>query len=361
MSVKIVNQLRDSGLAQFDPGTGSPFLSFDFFNCLEQSESIGEGTGWNPLYITDPGISCLYTFIKENSYGEYIFDWDWANFYHKHGISYYPKLTSMIPFTSATTPHFVGESSRNVMETYEKFYNENELSSSHFLFITESEKNFFKSFDYIIRDSFQYHFTNKNYSSFEQFLSNVKSKKAKQIRKERCFSDDIKLNQITGNDLTAEHGLEMYGFYLSTIGEKNAIPYLTQSFFIKIFERLKNSIYYVQALRDGDPIAGALYFYSDDCLYGRYWGACEKVANLHFELCYYQGIEICIKKGLTSFEAGAQGEHKISRGFRPVKTYSAHKFKNPNIHSAISKYIEDERENIDIIMSQLSERLPFKL
>jgi predicted N-acyltransferase len=359
MSVKIVNELKDSGLDKLD-NFGSPFLSYEFFQSLEESESIGKGTGWSPFYITDPGISCLFTFIKDNSYGEYIFDWDWANFYHKYNIAYYPKLTSMIPFTSATTPHFVGGRSKAVMETYEKFYNTNDFSSSHFLFITESELEFFRYFGYIIRDSFQYHFENKDYTSFENFLSNLKNKKAKQIRKERCFDENIKLNQFTGPDLTPEHGEEMYDFYLSTIGNKNAIPYLTKSFFIKIFERLKDNIYYVQATNHGLPIAGALYFYNDDCLYGRYWGAKDNIANLHFELCYYQGIEICIKNSIAIFEAGAQGEHKISRGFRPVKTYSAHKFKHPDFHHAINKYIEDERTNVEAIILQLSERLPFK-
>jgi uncharacterized protein len=359
MSVKIVNQLIDSDLDKLDD-LGFPFLSYNFFQTLEESHCIGEGTGWNSVYISDPGKSSLYTFIKEHSYGEYIFDWDWAKFYHKYNVDYYPKLTSMIPFTSVTTPHFLGASSPTVMQTYEKYYKNHNFSSSHFLFITESELDFFKSYDYIIRDSFQYHFLNKNYSSFEDFLGNLKNKKAKQIRKERIFPTNISINQFSGDDLTETHAEEMYGFYLSTIKVKQAIPYLTKSFFIQIFRRLKQNILYVQARNEGGPIAGSLYFYGPERLYGRYWGAKENISNLHFELCFYRGIEFCIEKGLTVFEAGAQGEHKISRGFRPVKTYSAHKFKHPEFSLAIEEYIENERQSIELIMSKLSERLPFK-
>jgi uncharacterized protein len=359
MSVKLVDKLIESGWDKIDP-LGFPFLSYDFLETLEESKSIGEGTGWNPIYISDPGNSCLYTFKKEHSYGEYIFDWDWANFYHKYNIPYYPKLTSMIPFTSVTTPHFLGQTSQAVMHTYDKFYKENDYSSSHFLFLIKSELDFFRSFDYIIRDSFQYHFSNKGYSCFEDFLRDLKNKKAKQIRKERIFPDSLSINHFTGDTLTIEHAEDMHRFYLSTISNKNAIPYLTKSFFVKIFKRLKENIYYIQASKEGLPIAGSLYFFSTDRLYGRYWGALETIPNLHFELCFYQGIEFCIKNGFSVFEAGAQGEHKISRGFRPVKTYSAHKFKHSDFHQAIKQYIKNEREQIDIIMSELNQRLPFK-
>jgi len=357
--VKLVRKVQSSGWDKIDH-FDFPFLSYNFFKTLEESDCVGAKSGWSPVYISDPGKSSLYTFIKEHSYGEYIFDWDWANFYQQYNISYYPKLTSMIPFTSVTTPHFVGKPSRVVMEKYHEFYNENNFSSSHFLFLLKEELDFFRSFGYIIRDSFQYHFTNKSYNCFESFLSDVKNKKAKQIRKERVFSEDVNFNQFTGEDLTSEHAREMYRFYFSTISKKRAIPYLSEEFFIGIFKLLKEKIYYVQATKKGLPIAGALYFFSVDRLYGRYWGASENIPNLHFELCFYQGIELCIKKGLSVFEAGAQGEHKITRGFRPVKTFSAHKFKHPEFHQAIESYIIKERDSVEVLISELSERLPFK-
>ncbi|OUR95367.1 hypothetical protein A9Q84_16150 [Halobacteriovorax marinus] len=359
MSIKVINQIEDTGWEKLD-NTDSPFLSYDFFQSLEESHSIGASSGWKPVYITDPGKSLLYSFIKDHSYGEYIFDWDWARAYDHHGIPYYPKLTSMIPFTSATTPHFLGEAKDKVMDHYEEYYQSHAFSSSHFLFLPKNELSFFESYDYTMRESFQYHFINDSYGSFSDFLAKLKNRKAKQIKKERLFSADIQFKQFTGVDLTLAHAKEMYQFYLTTIDNKQAIPYLNESFFDKIFVKLRDQICYVQATRDEIPIAGALYFYSSDRLYGRYWGATETVPNLHFELCYYQGIDFCIKKGLEVFEAGAQGEHKISRGFRPVKTYSAHKLKHESFHEAVKKYVLDEKLNIDRILPQLNDRLPFK-
>ncbi len=358
MTIKIVDRVSLSGWDDLD-SIDFPFLTSSFFKTLEESQCIGEGTGWNPIYITDPGVSLMYSFIKDQSYGEYIFDWNWTNSYHQNNISYYPKLTSMIPFTSVTTPHFLGDSSQKLMETYESFYKEHHFSSSHFLFLKPDELDFYQSFGYILRDSFQYHFENKSYLCFESFLKDLKGRKAKQIRKERVFPEEVSFKQFTGESLLPEHGKEMFEFYLSTISKKNAIAYLNEKFFIKVFERLKNNILYVQARKNEKPIAGAVYFYNSDRLYGRYWGAKEDMINLHFELCFYQGIEFCIKNKLSVFEAGAQGEHKISRGFRPIKTYSAHKFKHPGFHEAITQYIYNERKHIEQLIASLSQRLPF--
>ncbi|MCO4794819.1 MAG: N-acetyltransferase [Bacteriovoracaceae bacterium] len=358
MTINLSNKINETGWKDFT--NSSPFLDYDFFLSLEESGVIGQESGWQAVYIEEAKKSLLYTFVKNHSYGEYIFDWDWANFYGSRGIPYYPKLTSMIPFTSATTSHFLNTRSENIMNNYEEFFSSNPYSSSHFLFLTESEKEFFKSYDYHLRDSFQYHFCNDNYKDFDDFLSHLKSKKAKQIRKERCFDQDITFKKISGDEITDQHYKEMYQFYLTTISKKNAIPYLNETFFKLIFKRLANSICYIQANRNEEVIAGALYFFSGERLYGRYWGSVEDIPNLHFELCYYQGIEFCIEKKLSVFEAGAQGEHKISRGFRPVKTFSAHKIKIPAIHTAIEGYIKSEREQINNILPELSSRLPFK-
>jgi len=357
--LQMVKKIQESRWSKIK-SPSSPFLAFEFFLALEESQSIGIDTGWEPLYFSQDNESLMYSFIKSHSYGEYIFDWDWANFYHQHGVHYYPKLTSMVPFTSATIPHFLGHPSRELMLTYEEFYEKNDFSSSHFLFLQEQEIEFFKSFNYLIRESFQYHFFNQGYADFDDFLSHLKNKKSKQIKKEREFADEIKFNQFTGADLRTEHAFEMYQFYTSTIEDKNAIDYLKKEFFISIFEKLKESILYVQATSDDIPIAGALYFYNTEKLYGRYWGATEIIPNLHFELCYYQGIDFCLQRKLSVFEAGAQGEHKISRGFRPVKTYSAHKFKLPQFEKAIAKYIQEEGLHFDFLRAELSKRLPFK-
>jgi predicted N-acyltransferase len=356
--IKPVKQLFDNSWKNSNQQE-SPFLTNEFFKALEESHVIGEKTGWDPLMFHNEN-SKLFTFSKSHSYGEYIFDWDWANAYERHGHNYYPKLTSMIPFTSVTTKHFLGKCSKELMDSYEYFYKEGDYSSSHFLFLDQSEIDFFKSYDYLIRDSFQYHFINERYESFDYFLSQLKSRKAKQIKKERAFPAEFSFHEYSGENLTLDHAQRMYQFYLTTVTKKGAVAYLNEDFFKIIFSSLKKQIFYVEARFKDKLIAGSLYFFSSDKLFGRYWGAIENHPNLHFELCYYRGIELAIKNKLKIFEAGAQGEHKIARGFRPVKTFSAHKMKNSNFHDAIKKYISDERIQIDSILPELSKGLPFK-
>lgn len=357
MSLKILNHISDIGQNLFN-GIKNPFVSYELFSSLEKGDSVGLETGCEPLYFTD-GKNLLYTFKKNHSYGEYIFDWEWANAYHRYQIPYYPKLTSMIPFTSVTVPHMVGDNEK-LLDDYEKFYDKEAVSSSHFLFIKPEEIPLFEKRDYLIRHSFQYHFKNDGYADFDEFLCRVKSRKAKQIRKERCFDEKIKINQFTANDLTKEHAYQMYLFYLSTIKYKGAIAYLNQDVFASFFENMKNNLLYVQAEIEDKPIAGALYFYDSDRLYGRYWGCQYEIPNLHFELCYYQGIDFCLRKKLEVFEAGAQGEHKIPRGFAPQLTYSAHKFKHADFHTAIGDFIKEEKKQIKETIEYLKQKLPFK-
>lgn len=343
----------------------SVLLDFRFFQALFQSGSIGEEAGWIPVFVTDSSASSiLYTFIKTHSYGEYIFDWKWAEAYQQNQIPYYPKLTSMIPLSPVTTSHFImPEFDRTkcdeMMDQYEAFYQAHDFSSSHFLFTTIEEKEYFESRCYHTRESFQYHFYNQDYQSFEHFLESLKTKKAKQIRTERIFPE-LEIKQLTGADLTSEHAQEMYQFYLSTIDNKQGIAYLRPKFFNLIFETMKDQILYVQATLKGKAIAGALFFHDEQRLYGRYWGFNTDIPDLHFELCYYQGIEFCIQNKIRLFEAGAQGEHKISRGFRPVRTYSAHKIKHPGFAQAISQFIINEKAYVEETILELSRRLPFK-
>lgn len=341
----------------------NPFLKQVFFSSLEESGSIGGSSGWQPLLFKDPE-GLLFTFIKSHSYGEYIFDWEWARAYAQYQLPYYPKLTSMIPFTPATTSHFImpeyNESAmRRLLDSYQDFYLKGEFSSSHFLFLSEEEVPFFEKSGYLIRDSFQYHFVNVGYETFDDYLQSMKRKKAKHIRHERVFPE-LNIEKITSELLKPEHALEMYQFYLSTIDEKSAIDYLKQDFFLRIFKEMKDNVLYVRASLEGRPIAGALFFYDEKRLYGRYWGAFIEIKNLHFELCYYQGIDFCLKKKLQVFEAGAQGEHKISRGFRPVKTYSAHHIKERAFQGAIANFIDQERKYIKGVMDELRTHLPFK-
>lgn len=341
----------------------NPFLSYDFFVSLELSGSIGREAGWIPLIIKQPdGI--FFSFIKTHSYGEYIFDWEWARAFQAYQLPYYPKLTSMLPFTPVTTSHFImpelsQEIAAGLLNSYHQIYEGNELSSSHVLFLNKTEIPFFESQGYIIRESMQYHFINEGYHTFEDYLSAMKGKKAKNIRKERLFPD-LEIKQFTGDALNRDHARSMYAFYLSTIDLKNSQAYLKESFFTMIFERMRSNLLYVEATLNGAPVAGTLFFYDSETIYGRYWGAFQDIQNLHFELCYYQGIDFCLKHNLKLFEAGAQGEHKITRGFKPVKTFSAHKIKNKRFEAAIAQFIEEEKSYIEEAIQNLSKQLPFK-
>ena len=342
----------------------NPFLNYEFTSALIKSASVSEDTGWTPTFIQNEDEGLLLSYIKNHSYGEYIFDWGWAEAYQKHGISYYPKLTSMIPFTPVTTQHFLLKDfdvniALSLLKKHDDFFMSGDFSSSHFLFLSSEEIAIFKSQDYLIRESMQYHFFNKNYKSFEDFLLNLKTKKAKNIRNERALKD-VSIKRFTGVDLTDSHAERMYQFYISTIVNKNSYDYLNKDFFNLIFKNLKENILYIEASQNGSIIAGSLFFYDQETLYGRYWGSTSYVENLHFELCYYQGIDFCIENNLKLFEAGAQGEHKIARGFRPVRTFSAHKIKHPGFKTAIAGFIESEKKHIAQSIKELSTYLPFK-
>ncbi len=343
----------------------NPFLSYEFFEALIQSGSIGSNAGWGPVYFVHENQSAaLYTFEKNHSYGEYIFDWSWADAYRRHNLSYYPKLTSMLPFTPVTTSHFLMKSfnektAQSLLDAYEAHYLKGDYSSSHFLFLEPHEIHFFKSNDYQIRESIQYHFVNNSYKDFEIFLIQLKGRKAKQIRRERHFPG-LTITSYTKEELTQDHAVRMYQFYISTIVNKNSQDYLNEAFFKLIFNSMKDSILYVEATKDGSAIAGSLFFYDHEKIYGRYWGCLEYHENLHFELCYYQGIDFCLKNSLKVFEAGAQGEHKIARGFRPIRIYSAHKIKHPAFSEAIANFLNSEKDQIKIAIEQLSESLPFR-
>jgi predicted N-acyltransferase len=341
----------------------NPFLKYEFFNALIESKSIGDNSGWS-LAFQDLKPGLIFSFIKEHSFGEYIFDWSWAEAFSKHGIPYYPKLTSMLPFTPVTTQHFLlkefdEQKALELLKKHDAFFNEGNFSSSHFLFITPQEIEVFKKCDYLIRESMQYHFHNPDFLNFEHFLSLLKSKKAKNIRHERIFPE-LTIRSFTGDELGPEHAKRMYQYYISTIVNKNSYDYLNEKFFELIFRDMKDNILYVEASEENNSIAGSLFFFDEQTLYGRYWGANKYRENLHFELCYYQGIDFCIRKKLKVFEAGAQGEHKIARGFRPVRTYSAHKIKHKGFHDAIESFIEEEKRQLKISIGALSEYLPYK-
>lgn len=340
-----------------------PFLNKVFFEILSESQCVGGDSGWSPHLFHQSDDSFSYLFSKNHSYGEYIFDWSWAQAFEQYGQLYYPKLTSMVPFTPATVDHFVGlneQDRKDHMKEHWDLYVENNYSSLHYLFISREEEEVFKKENFIIRDSFQYHFFNEDYETFDDFLAHLKSRKAKQIKKERVIDDAIKIESLTGDELQEAHGLEMWNFYLSTIAYKGSIPYLNKAFFQGIFKRLKENILYVRAEKDDQAIAGSLFFFHDQCLYGRYWGCLKEVKNLHFELCYYRGIDFCLDRKIAKFEAGAQGEHKIARGFKPMLTKSAHHIKNNQFAHAIRDFTRRESDSIRDYCAEAAKSLPFK-
>ncbi len=339
------------------------FNKYHFHKALEVSNCIGVQRSQIPYYITifegiELKAACV-VYIKEHSYGEYIFDWAWADLYSRYGEEYYPKLIAQNPFTPATNRTFLTDDSKYIEilnNEIQKISKDLNVSSKHLLFLEKEEIPHLSS-DFQLRSSFQYHWRNKDYTSFDHFLSHLKSRKAKQIRKER--KTELNIKDISGDDLS-KYASIFYELYISTIAKKNSYAYLNFEFFEYIFKHMKNSIRLVAAFKDDLLVAASLYFIGENKLYGRYWGARQEFRNLHFELCYYQGIDIAIKNKLSTFEAGAQGEHKIPRGFEPTKTYSAHVIYDGRFQQPIYNFILEEEKQIDSIIPELNQRLPFK-
>ena len=352
-----------------------PFFDFEFLRALERSGSIGGASGWSPIYIVCKdkgrilGTLCLY--LKTNSYGEYIFDWGWARAYRQHGLPYYPKLVAAVPFTPATGPKLLVrpnadrvEVTHALLDAAQELGEERRVSSSHALFLPEEELEEFEERGFAVRHSLQFHWRNRGYDAFSDYLDALEGKRRRQVTRERrqLRDEGLEIERLTGEALSPEHATMMYRFYTSTLDRKWGVPYLTRSFFDEVFRRMGDRILLVLA-RDaeaGRPVAGALNFFKGQALYGRYWGASEERRNLHFELCYYQAIEFAIERRLALFEAGAQGEHKLARGFLPSLTYSAHAIHHPGFRRAIERYIAEEKEMLAEAVAMYNRHAPYK-
>lgn len=350
-----------------------PFFDLEFLGALERSGSVGRGSGWRPVYLIcedDSGVAgALCVYVKTDSYGEYIFDWEWAHAYHEHGLSYYPKLVSAVPFTPATGPKLLvrpgadsGTTKHALLGEAERLGDELGVSSRHALFVPERETYEFAEHGYYVRHSLQFHWRNPGYGDFSEYLSALASKRRRQISRERRQLDEgITIERLTGEDLTSRHAATMYRFYLRTLDGKWGMPYLNEAFFHEVFATMKDRILLVLARDEaGFPIAGALNFFKGGTLFGRYWGAVEERRNLHFELCYYQAIEFAIERGMGLFEAGAQGEHKHARGFLPAITYSAHDIRHSAFRKAIGRYLEEEKEFVAETVQVYAEHDPYR-
>lgn len=348
---------------------GNPFLSHAFLSALEDSGSVGPGTGWDAAPLTIAGAdgriaAALPAYLKAHSQGEYVFDHAWADAWHRAGGSYYPKLQIAVPFTPATGPRLLLSDpalAPALLRAAEQVCVDNGLSSAHATFIAAEQVPLFEAAGWLIRNDIQFHWENRGYANFEEFLGALSSRKRKDIRKERAAAQEgVEIRHLTGAAIRPEHWDAFWIFYQDTGARKWGQPYLTREAFTLLGERVADQILLVMAFVEGEPVAGALNFIGPDALYGRYWGAVIDKPFLHFELCYYQAIDAALALGLARVEAGAQGGHKLARGYDPVETYSAHFIAHPGFRAAVADFLERERQGVAQDRLYLAERAPFK-
>lgn len=349
-----------------------PFTTFRFLAALEESGSVGPGTGWEPHYLAarheDEIVGVAPLYAKSHSQGEYVFDHNWAHAYENAGGRYYPKLQIAVPFTPVTgrrllaRPGHEAEARAALLQGAVEIARRHRLSSLHATFCTAGEAQAGEALGLLHRTSQQFHWTNPGYADFAGFLATLSSRKRKNIRKERetarAFGGEIV--RLTGADLRPEHWDAFWRFYQDTGSRKWGRPYLTREFFDRIHATMADDLLLVLALRNGHPIAGALNFLGRSALYGRYWGCTEDHPCLHFELCYYQAIDHAIETGLSRVEAGAQGEHKLSRGLLPHATYSQHWLRDPDFAAAVANFLHREGRHMDLYSRTLAEHSPFR-
>ena len=350
-------------------GDGNPFTSHRFLAALEDSGSVGPGTGWQVLHISVEcdgqimGVAPLYA--KSHSQGEYIFDHAWAEAYARAGGDYYPKLQCAVPFTPAGGARLLAPDSeirQALLAGMAQIAQRAGCSGAHVTFCTETEAGDGANAGFLPRVTQQFHWLNRGYGSFDDFLAALSSRKRKAIRKERARAQDFggTIRHLTGDDLRPHHWDAFWRFYQDTGSRKWGRPYLTRAFFDRIHDTMRDDILLVLAERDGQPIAGALNFIGPDALYGRYWGCAEDHAFLHFELCYHQAIDHAIARGLSRVEAGAQGEHKLARGYQPVPIHSLHWVRDEGFLRALADYLTRERQLMDREIQALEDWTPFR-
>jgi predicted N-acyltransferase len=346
-----------------------PLLSHAFLSALESSGSVGKGTGWQPypMLVFDDGklVGAMPLYIKSHSYGEYVFDWAWAEAYQRNGLNYYPKLVSAIPFTPITSQRLIANSTQTqtlMVEALTETMHKHQLSSAHVLFPDDVSAAALEQAGWLQRNGVQFRWQNDNFTDFEDFLRTLSHDKRKKIHQERkkVIASGVVCKRVKGADITPEQWRFFYECYENTYIQHHSTPYLTPTFFQKIGRSMPQNILLVLAYLDDEPIAAALNIYHQTTLYGRYWGGLRYVPNLHFELCYYQAQEFCIAEKIQYFEGGAQGEHKLARGFKPRSTCSFHKIAHPDFAHAIQSFVTQESKGIADYSNELEDRAPFK-
>ncbi len=363
-------------------GLDNPFVSHAFLASLERSGSVGDDTGWLPYHMVirsgdqdkepTPIRACMPLYVKSHSYGEYVFDHGWADAFERAGGSYYPKLQASIPFTPATGPRLLVHDGTlpeqrpllqaALLDGLRQITDKLGSSSAHVTFLENEEAVLAESQGFLLRHDQQFHWQNADFETFDDFLDALSSRKRKQIRKERrtVADSDIEIELISGDSIKHHHWDSFYQFYVDTGARKWGQPYLTRAFFDEIGQTMSERIVLIMCSREGRAIAGALNFVGKNTLYGRQWGCIEDHPCLHFEACYYQAIEYAIANGLKTLEAGAQGPHKLARGYVPVQTTSAHYIANPSFRDAVDHYLTQERSGVSAEIEYLTKRTPFK-
>lgn len=380
IEISVIERLADISPAQWNActGTDNPFLRHEFLSALEDCEAVHPDTGWatRHVLIKDQNgalLACAPMYLKGHSMGEYVFDWGWAEAYERAGGSYYPKLICGVPFTPVTGPRLMvrGGISGTLCNTLKSQLAQTmsgaataaKLSSLHANFISESDTDVFTDAGYLPRLGLQYHWENRSYATYDDFLSELTSRKRKALKKERraALQDGaITIEHVSGDKIRPEHWDALYAFYMDTSARKWGRPYLNRAFFALLGERMAEDVILIFARQDGDIIAGALNLIGGEALYGRYWGCKVDVRFLHFELCYHQAIDMAIERGLKRVEAGAQGEHKIARGYLPVLTHSAHFIPDEGFRDSVAQFLKHERRSILHERDLLMEESPYR-
>lgn len=374
-TARILHNISEISAAEWDScnakRTYNPFLTHKFLNALEVSGSVSTETGWQPFHIAveQDGelIGVVPMYLKNHSQGEYVFDYGWADAWQRAGGDYYPKMQISVPFTPATGPRLLTkelnpEHERLLIGACMQIAEQIKVSSIHMTFMEKDQWENAADIGFLKRMDQQFHWHNGGYANFEEFLSDLASKKRKNIRRERrdALANDIEIEWITGDDLTEDHWDAFYRFYMDTSSRKWGSPYLNRRFFSEINDVMSDDLLLIMAKRDGNYIAGAINFIGGDTLFGRNWGCIEDHRFLHFEVCYYQAIEFAISRGLKRVEAGAQGSHKVARGYLPEATYSAHWIADSQFRDAVARFVDDERRYVQQDIAHVETRTPFK-
>jgi hypothetical protein len=374
MQVQVHRSIDDISPTEWDALAGDdPFLRHAFLAAMEHSGSACAESGWLPLHLAcrDDGgklVGALPLYLKSHSYGEFVFDWAWADAYQRNGLHYYPKLLSAVPFSPVPGARLLIAADAERMPIVEALLGETrtlarqfKASSIHCLFPLEAELPDWNGASFLTRRDTQFHWHNRDYRDFEVFLSNFTADKRKKVHRERrrIAEAGIEMRMLAGGELDAGLMEALYRFYLATYEKRGRTAYLTQGFFEELRRTTPESLRVCFALLHGEPVAAAIYLQGGDTLYGRHWGSEQEFHSLHFEACYYQGIEYCIRSGLRHFNPGTQGEHKISRGFEPTYTWSAHWLADPRFRAAIDEYLQREQHHIAAYLHETETHLPF--